>query len=245
MRFTPRALLVLVCMTAGYASQLPRNVYSQNGDGWEHFRIARGGDRILLPVELTGKIYPFLLDSGSSHHGFDITLRKHLGNVLEAGTASFGGSSRMRIEKFTTPSLRIGTLVVVAPPDRVSAVLDFARLREAMEQDIRGVIGASFFREKLVQIDFDQGRLSVASRTKKHGYLGKQIPIRIDGDGVSSIDGVQIGDHSESFKIATGAYIGVELHRWLFNALLNDGQMSLEDGQVSMRTLVGQRRFWS
>ena len=45
------------------------------------FKIAKGGDPILLPVTFKEKEYLFLLDTGSSHTAFDTSFKHELGEV--------------------------------------------------------------------------------------------------------------------------------------------------------------------
>ncbi len=241
MRVIQGTLLLLMCIATGYVMESDHNSHSDRDGDWESFPIARGGGAILLPVEVAGEVYPFLLDSGSSHHSLDITLRKHLGIPLGSGIAYGSGASEMHVETFNTPPMRVGTFQMPPPTNGTSPVFDFARVRQALEQDVRGALGAPFFREKLVQIDFDQGILRIADCNNERGDLGKPLPLRLDKSGVPWLDNVRIGSRTESFEIATGKEFRVELHKWLFNALLADGQLRIEKVSSTSETYAGPR----
>ena len=153
-RFMPRTMLALVCVTFGWECQVAIVVSSEIKDAWETFAVAKGGEPILLPVEIDGEKFQFLLDSGTTHYVFDVSLRKHLGRSVGSATARGGGQSGIRLEEFTTPPFCVGALQVSPPPGGTSPVADFAGIRKVLEWDVRGLLGVPFFQGRLVQFDW-------------------------------------------------------------------------------------------
>ena len=226
MRIISESVSIFLCVMAGYASGSVKPPQSTLGNGWESFRLGQDGDLVLLPVQMAGNVYPFVLDTGSTDHSFDISLREHLGTPNGRARARGTGQATIQLETFKTPLLRVGSFDVPPSARGTSPVIDFARIRLLTEQDVRGVLGASFLKEKLVQFDFDQGILRIAPRSCEDNTIGKPLPLTFDKNGRPWVDNLQIGDKTESFMITTGANHGIEVHKWLFDALLADGKLT-------------------
>jgi hypothetical protein len=71
--------------------------------------------------------------------------------------------------------------------------------------------------------------------------LGTPFPLRLDRTGVPWIDGVEVGGRQESFMISTGSNGTMELHKWLFEALVADGHLRIDEGEVRGESIAGPR----
>jgi PDZ domain/Aspartyl protease len=126
----------------------------------EEFRIHNDGDAILLPVKFNGEVYQFVLDTGSTLNVYDRSLEPHLGAALTVVTAETPtGTTKMPL--FSSPKAMIGSLSLKTPEPVACA--NFDMLRRVGGHDIRGFIGMAFLAQHVVEIDFDQGRLSFLS----------------------------------------------------------------------------------
>lgn len=208
---------------------------------WTSLAIATNGDPILLPVAIGGGVFPFLLDSGSDVHAFDPSLGEHLGAATGTSVASTIDLVDVELERFTIPPLHVGGLFVASSKGDAGLVFDFRRLRQLLEQDVRGTLGAPFFCDKVVQLDFDQGVLRLATRLPTDTDCGTPLPLRLDASGRLWLDDVKIDGRVESFAIATGMNNAVVLHKWLFGKLIAGGQLAVEEGDIEGETIAGVR----
>jgi hypothetical protein len=198
----------------------------------------------VIPITLGGNELPFVLDTAATHHMFDISLQPQLGTSLGHARLEAGGStvSTLDVEQCLTPELRLGTMPVAASPSGKSPLFDLKEMRDVLEEDIRGVVGAPFLRDKLVQLDFDHGLVRVSQSGGCVHMLGRCFPLRLDHDGRPCVDNVRVGSHVASFRIAT-AYTGsVGVHKWLFDALLTDAELRIEGGLSEGHALAGRRQ---
>jgi len=155
-------------------------------------------------------------------------------------------ASGVRLEIVEAPRIRVGTFQERSPTKTTSLVFDFAPIREGSEQDVRGILAATFFREKLIQFDFDRGVLRVGPREMNHAGLGSPLPLRVDDTGCPWVDNVQVGTRTDSFMIDTGANLTMTVHKWLFGLLLAEGNLR-DAGQATGETVAGSqksRRAW-
>jgi hypothetical protein len=140
------------------------------------FEIERAGAPFTLPVTLGGKPYPFVLDTGAALWLFDGSLKQHLGSPRPIRAVNILG-------KPGTVTVRIAQNVSLGPLSLGSAagpLRDDARsfwLRVGL--DAYGLIGMESLRDKVLSINFDEGRVSFLQRAT--GDLGTPVPLTWKG----------------------------------------------------------------
>jgi hypothetical protein len=123
----------------------------------ETFKVATDGDFLVIPVRLGTREYLFAFDTGSTVSVLDTSLRSLVGDQLfqTLPTLSADGS----IQLFKGPRLAVGKL---KPMENLPVgLVDLAPFRELSGHDLRGLLGMDFLRDHIVQIDSDNGTLSV------------------------------------------------------------------------------------
>jgi len=129
-------------------------------------------DCLAVPVEIGGRKFEFLLDTGSTTTLFDPSLIKD-GLVQESPQkeiikAKDGFSRPLEFARCTSPELKIGSLTI--PAGAESGIYDFARLRECLDRRIHGVVGMDIIRRVAIRIDWDARKLTFL----KSGYSGNE-----------------------------------------------------------------------
>jgi hypothetical protein len=229
------AAISLMSLVAGCGWQsLPEKELAHQNS--ERFQITLGQDLILLPVRIGDTEQSFMLDTAATHHVFDVSLRSHLGESLGKGHTRDVEMSKLEHMMVQTPNVFVGNLSL-GPSER-SVVLDLTVLRQGSGEDIRGALGAPFLADRLIEIDFDQGVLSVSDRHNGKLPIGNPRKLTIDSQGCPRMDEVVIGRRTESFAISTGQWASVYVHKWLFDALIADGAIE-EKGIQQWLTAAG------
>ena len=166
------------------------------------FKIAKGGDPILLPVRFKGKEYSFILDTGFTATGFDTSFRQSLGKAKRKGRMLTPGGPA-EVEVFDAPDAYLGPFNL--KDSREVTCVDLTMFSLVGGKTISGSIGMNFLRNYVIQIDFDKGMLSFLQPTRgKRPALGEELAIYYDSPGLPRIvanmpDGIKVG-----FMIDTG-----------------------------------------
>jgi hypothetical protein len=169
----------------------------------EWFSIANDGDAILLPVTIRGKEYAFLWDTGASSNFFDESLKSLLGKRL--GQAKLETSADdVLVECFAPPPACVGKLKL--PVDRPVGCIDLSRACQVAGRRFDGVLGRPFHEKKIVQIDFDAGKLQIldGQPLQSDEAWGESVPLFRDRLGRPCIMG-SVGENIRSpFLLDTG-----------------------------------------
>lgn len=122
----------------------------------------------------------FLLDSGAGISVLDSGTAQRLGVPMGAEERVHGvnGSvSSHRVDRFS------GTIAGIPVPRRLLA-LDLSGVSAVCHQRIDGLLGADFFRSRIVQIDFAAERLRLLSRSEASVTGGESLPLVRRGDAL-------------------------------------------------------------
>ncbi len=122
------------------------------------FSIDNG--KIILPVQFKGQEYPFLLDTGATGTIFDNSFKDKLGNrFLWPKNATLARGKKAKIEYYRHPDANLGPLKF--NDLNLIGVLD-CDLWFGSKTPIkyRGIIGMDFLKKYIVQIDFDNGKVT-------------------------------------------------------------------------------------
>jgi hypothetical protein len=158
---------LLVPVYAG--SEASRKIHSQYRDGL-----------VWLKVKVIGKGEPlnFLLDSGAGVSAIDLQKARSLGLHLENPQKVHGVHGQSVAYRVNDLQAVCGD---VSLPKSVLAV-DLHALSGCCEQPVDGILGVDFFRSRIVQIDFTQGRVRILEKCDSNLANCEILPIRMCND---------------------------------------------------------------
>jgi hypothetical protein len=169
MRFLLCTVLAVLLLPLSARSEVLAEIQSQYRDGL-----------IWLKVDVTGKSEPlnFLLDSGAGISAIDLqtarSLGVHLGNrQIVQGMNGQGFAYRVNDLQAVCGA--------IALPRSVLAV-DLRALSDCCEQPVDGILGVDFFRSRIVQIDFTEGRVRILEKCDPNLSNCEILPIRMCND---------------------------------------------------------------
>ena len=143
-----------------------------------HFQYQ--GGLIWLKVDVTGKSEPlnFLLDSGAGISAIDLRTARSLG--VHPGDRQIVQGVNGRAFAYRVNDLQ-AACGGIALPKSVLAV-DLRALSDCCEQPIDGILGVDFFRGRIVQIDFAEGRVRILANCDPKLANCEILPIRMCND---------------------------------------------------------------
>jgi predicted aspartyl protease len=164
---------------------------------------------IWLKVSVPGQpsVLNFLLDSGAGVSVLDLTAAQRIGAKLGSSQPVQGVGSRgvgYRVNGFT------GELAGVALSSKVLA-LDLSSVSQGCGRRIDGLIGADFFRNRIVQIDFARQKVRLLGRDEFRGAGCEVLPLAARGDALCIRVGVA-GNAPEWMRVDTGCDVAL---RWV------------------------------
>jgi len=167
-------------------------------------------NEIVVQVKIAGKgPYSMLIDTDTDPSAIDSATARELG--LAQGSKSYpasGGGNETNVFHLTRlPVVEIGNVTV----KEVSAgTIDLAKLSAKMERPIQGVLGYSFLRDRIIQIDYPQSKIRFYAESPYPGILNAPntvntiaVPFRYD-EGVL-IDSVFVNGQKMKATIDTGS----------------------------------------
>jgi predicted aspartyl protease len=145
---------------------------------------------VWLKVEVPGSQAPlnFLLDSGASSSVVDLNTARQLG--LELGPKQSVQGVHTRSVGYRVNSF-VGKLIGFPVPKRMLA-LDLSAVSRRCHQKIDGLLGADFFRGRVVEIDYANERIRLLVRNEMPVAYGEELPMVIRNDAMCvrvSVDG--------------------------------------------------------
>ena len=154
--------------------------FSAKSEVEREIRFQYRGGLIWLKVDVTGKGEPlnFLLDSGAGISAIDVqtarSLGVHLGNrQIVHGVNGQGFAYRVNDLQAVCGG--------IALPKSVLAI-DLRALSGSCQQPVDGILGVDFFRGRIVQIDFTQGKVRILVKCDPHLANCEILPIRMCND---------------------------------------------------------------
>jgi predicted aspartyl protease len=116
-------------------------------------------NQIILQVKIAGKgPFNMLLDTDTDPSAIDAATARELGLVVGAkgSPATGGGTETNTVYPARLPNVEIGE---VTAKDVAAATIDLTRLSERIGKPIHGVLGYSFLKDRIVQIDYPNQKL--------------------------------------------------------------------------------------
>jgi predicted aspartyl protease len=191
------------------------------------FKIAKGGDPILLPVTFKEQEYLFLLDTGSSHTAFDTSFKHELGEVKRVKKGLTAGNPIMA-EFVNAPEALLGPLNLKECGE--VACLDIQMISLVLGRKVSGIIGMNFLRKYVVQINFDKRTLSFLQPVERqHPDWGIELALRYDSLGWPYITGNILNSINADLVIDTGANSTGGLGSDIFEKILSEKNLKTSE----------------
>ena len=168
-------------------------------------------NQIVVQVKIDGKgPFNMLLDTGSDPSAIDPATARELGlSVGSKGTAASGGGAETNtVYPTRLPNVELGSVTV---KEVFAATIDLSKLGARIGRPIHGVLGFSFLKDRIVQIDYPNLKLRFFSETPyPRIQLGPNTVNKISfpfhyEDGNVIIDSVFINNEKLKATLDTGS----------------------------------------
>lgn len=116
-------------------------------------------NQIVVQVKIAGKgPYNMLLDTDTDPSAIDAATARELGLTIgsSGSQASGGGTEVNTVYPATLPSVEIGSISV---KQVAAATIDLSKISQRIGRPIHGVLGFSFLKDRIVQIDYEHSKL--------------------------------------------------------------------------------------
>lgn len=163
------------------------------------FKFSSG--MIWLEVNLASCSEPlrFLLDSGAGKSVLHLGTARRLGVKLGARETVQGVQGRCAAYRVD----RLDAAIASEPLPRSLLALDLSSISAACGTRIDGLLGADFFRNRIVQIDFTAQKVRILSRSELTNCGGQSLPLSRRGDALCLRVGVN-GHPAQWMRLDTG-----------------------------------------
>lgn len=226
---------ILFFLSAIPSAESPQQLSAQD-DVLERFKVSSDKCHLLLPIELQGKQYPFILDTGSTRTVYDSSLRRFLGKPVRVTKVLTPGGD-LSIQLFRSPTAKLGKLTLQTNSEVLCR--DLGKMRKVCKEEIYGCLGMDFLSNHIFRIDFDHGEITFLQTA---GYnTGEKVSVAFPRYNIPQIP-VYIPDLQvcEWFIVDTG-FTGIgngDLRTELFDTLYKRSALTLA-GQSRTETLSG------
>lgn len=157
-------LLLLVNFLSGRFVGGPGLGYAQNRSGQSKTAPVEVpfefiANQVIVEVKIAGKgPYYMLMDTDTDPSAIDLTTAKELGLGLGAKSypASGGGTEANVFQLTRLPTVELGTVMA---KDVVAGAIDLSKLSAKLGRPIQGVLGYSFLKDRIIQIDYPEAKI--------------------------------------------------------------------------------------
>ncbi|MDX6529449.1 MAG: hypothetical protein QOH41_1739 [Blastocatellia bacterium] len=166
-RIAPRSILLLgfVLLLLGGAGV----GYSQTRAAPIEVPFEFVANQIIVQVKIDGKgPYSMLLDTDTDPSAIDLPTAHELGLRLDAKSypASGGGAEPNQVQLTRLPTVELGRVIA---KDVSAGAIDLKKLAAKLERPIHGVLGYSFLKDRIIQIDYPASKIRFFTETPYPG----------------------------------------------------------------------------
>ena len=167
-------------------------------------------NQIIVQVKIGGKgPYSMLLDTDTDPSAIDLATARELGLRLDSRsfTASGGGTDASQVQLTRLPSVELGSVVA---RDVAAGAIDLTKVAAKIGRPVHGVLGYSFLKDRIVQIDYPALKVRFFAVSPYPGIQNAPNTVNIIAvpfryDGVVVIDSVFINGQKVKATLDTGA----------------------------------------
>lgn len=200
----------------GVSSAEPCNVIAE-------FDVAPRGDLICLPLRINTRAFPFALGTGCTYWIFDTSLRRELTELdpAKGRAAASDGTPLFMVPVSSFAGFPIGR-------DATAGCAAFHDNLLPAGQDLYGVAGCQFLKDKVVSIDFDRGKVAFLRHAGTEFGERFNLDLLDLGDGVRPFLLVGLPGGQERFLINTSqcSFTAGTIAKERFNKLCREASMS-------------------
>ena len=216
------------------------------------FALSDTESHILLPVTFKGEEYQFILDTGSTNMIFDDSFKDKLGKrFLWPKKATAARGKKIKVELFRAPHAYLGPLNLKV--SRLIGVIDLDLVHGFEEnRKFQGIIGMEFLKNHIVQIDFDNGKVTffkgkkdtdifsfLRPKENEHPEWGEPIPLKTKFfSDLRYIRGKLLDNTSADFMIDSGWGSPGTLQSRLFEKVHSNLTSGTKHGSMSTTKLI-------
>jgi hypothetical protein len=136
----------------------------------ERFAVAKDGADLLVPVNVTEKSHPFIVDTGATITVFDTSFP--LGRPVDS-VPFYGAEGNTEVKLYNPPAATLGKLSL--GPLEVVAGRDLKAIRQVSGNPIQGILGMDFLGKYVIHIDVDKGELLLLKSAPRNA--GEELPM--------------------------------------------------------------------
>jgi len=167
-------------------------------------------NQIILQIKIGGKgPYSMLLDTDTDPSAIDLATAHELGLRLDARSfpASGGGAEGNLVQLTRLPTVELGAVVA---KDVAAGAIDLKKLAAKLGRPLQGVLGYSFLKDRIVQIDYTASKIRFYTETPYPGIQNSantvnKIAMAFRYDGGVVIDSVFINGQKVKATLDTGS----------------------------------------
>ena len=122
-------------------------------------------NQIVVEVKIGGKgPYSMLLDTDTDPSAIDLATARELGLRLDSRSfpATGGGTEANLVQLTRLPTVELGGVIA---KDVTAGAIDLKKLSAKLERPVHGVLGFSFLKDRIVQIDYAASKLRFYSES--------------------------------------------------------------------------------
>jgi predicted aspartyl protease len=172
-------------------------------------------NQVYLPVMIGGEgPFFFILDTGVDPSAIDLDLALRLGlpvDTADAGEAAGAGTGSVTIYPATVSGLRIGERPIADFP---AVALNLSPLSERLGRPLHGILGYSFLRDRVVQIDYPARVLRLFPDGIKPVTSAQEIlriPLVFRGNDIIPMLEARVNGRSVPVSLDTGSGLTLEI----------------------------------
>ena len=213
----------------------PRIAVTDDDSVIDSFPVDKSGGTLLIPVTIGEKQLHFILDTGCNMSIFGPALRASL-NPTGRESVVNGETST---ELFECPAMTIGRLELKAGQLVVST--DLSGFQAYTRHPVSGILGMDFLSGKLIQIDFDAGRVVLFKRGTH--VASRRVALHYGEDDLPRVEIDLPGIGTEKFLVDTGCggFQSGILSTDVFDRLFNDTHLQLLGQTPQIALFFGSR----
>src|SRR5258706_1260596 len=167
-------------------------------------------NQIIVTVKIAGKgPYQMLLDTDTDPSAIDLAAAKEMGLGLDSRSyaATGGGSVPQTVQLTRLPSVELGTIIA---KDVAAGAIDLKKLSDKLERPIHGVLGYTFLKDRIIQIDYPASKLRFFVESPYAGIQNQpntvnKIAVAFRYDSGVLIDSVFINGQKLKATLDTGS----------------------------------------
>lgn len=209
----------------------------------ESFRVPADGDCLMLPVNIAGRTYAFVVDTSANRNFVD---RKRVQGLRLSAREAEESQAEERLV-WSTHGATIGTAHFPIGDDAIDC--DLSELVKISGHDFAGILGAPFLQGHIIQFDCAAGTFTFLKFVPPS--CGRLFPISVDENGCPSTKIEIPGCRKRNALLSTGingagATVGLQTNE--FDRLVGDGHIEVRTSHGGSVRLDGremnQQRGW-